>query len=204
MEPFVKLAAVAVPLDQPNVDTDQIIPARFLGRPRGDQVMAMFYDVRRDDKGGLLPDFVLNAKAYAGAKILVADVNFGCGSSRENAVTVMLDNGFKAFIAPSFGDIFFNNCFQNGVLPIKLPKDRVEALRRQLSTQPGAEISIDLEAQSVTGPDGQVDKFEVDGFRRDCLLNGVDEISLTLLHEAEINTYEQQHARELSWIGQSD
>lgn len=201
MEPFVKLTAVAAPLDQPNVDTDQIIPARFLGKPRVEQVKGMFHDVRHDASGALRPDFVLNAEAYAGAQILVADENFGCGSSRENAVTVMMDNGFRAFIAPSFGDIFFNNCFQNGVLPISLPKPRVDALRRQLSAQPGARITVDLESQTVTGPDGHVDGFQVDGFRRDCLLRGVDEISLTLSHEDEIGAYERKYSKELSWIG---
>lgn len=201
MEPFVTLTAIAVPLDQPNVDTDQIIPARFLGRPRAEQVQAMFHDVRRDPAGAMRPDFVLNTEAYAGAKILVADENFGCGSSRENAVTVMVDNGFRAFIAPSFGDIFFNNCLQNGVLPIKLPKPRVDALRHQLREQPGAQMSIDLERQTVTGPDGQVDGFEVDSFRRDCLLEGVDEIMLTLSLSDAIEAYERQHARALSWIG---
>lgn len=201
MEPFVKLTAVAVPLDQPNVDTDQIIPARFLGKPRDEQVQGMFHDVRHDASGALRPDFVLNAEAYAGAQILVADENFGCGSSRENAVTVMIDNGFKAFIAPSFGDIFFNNCFQNGVLPIRLPKTRVDTLRRHLAEQPGAKVTVDLQSQTVTGPDGQIDAFQVDGFQRDCLLKGVDEISLTLSHEHEIDEYERQYARELSWIG---
>lgn len=201
MEPFVKLTAVAVPLDQPNVDTDQIIPARFLGKPRDEQVQGMFHDVRHDASGALRPDFVLNAEAYAGAQILVADENFGCGSSRENAVTVMVDNGFKAFIAPSFGDIFFNNCFQNGVLPIRLPKTRVDTLRRHLAEEPGAKVTVDLQSQTVTGPDGQIDAFQVDGFQRDCLLKGVDEISLTLSHEHEIAEYERQYARELSWIG---
>jgi 3-isopropylmalate/(R)-2-methylmalate dehydratase small subunit len=201
MEPFVKLTAVAVPLDQPNVDTDQIIPARFLGKPRDEQVQGMFHDVRHDASGALRPDFVLNAEAYAGAQILVADENFGCGSSRENAVTVMIDNGFKAFIAPSFGDIFFNNCFQNGVLPIRLPKTRVDTLRRHLAEEPGAKVTVDLQSQTVTGPDGQIDAFQVEGFQRDCLLKGVDEISLTLSHEHEIDEYERQYARELSWIG---
>lgn len=201
MEPFVKLTAVAVPLDQPNVDTDQIIPARFLGKPRGEQVQGMFHDVRHDASGALRPDFVLNAEAYADAQILVADENFGCGSSRENAVTVMIDNGFKAFIAPSFGDIFFNNCFQNGVLPIRLPKTRVDTLRRQLAEEPGAKVTVDLQSQTVTGPDGQIDAFQVDSFQRACLLKGVDEISLTLSHEHEIAEYERQYARELSWIG---
>jgi 3-isopropylmalate/(R)-2-methylmalate dehydratase small subunit len=133
MDAFTTLTAVAVPLDQANVDTDQIIPARYLGLPREQQVR---------------PDFVLNQPAFAAAQIIVSDRNFGCGSSRENAVSVMVDNGFRAFIAPSFGDIFFNNCFQNGVLPIRLSAERVAVLRRLLREAPGATISVDLANRS--------------------------------------------------------
>lgn len=201
MAPFEKLTAVAVPLDIPNIDTDQIIPARFLGKPRPEQVDAMFHDLRFDEEGRRREGFVLNQAPYVGAQIVVADDNFGCGSSRENAVTVMIDNGFRAFIAPSFGDIFFNNCFQNGVLPIRLPKGRVEALRELLHACPGAQMRIDLHSQQVTGPDGKVDSFEVDTFRRDCLLKGVDEITLSLQYAPEIAAYERAHQRELSWIG---
>ncbi len=200
MEPFRTLTAVAVPLDQANVDTDQIIPARFLGRPREQQVGAMFHDLRRDASGALRPDFVLNQPAYAGAQVLVADRNFACGSSRENAVSVMVDNGFRAFIAPSFGDIFFNNCFQNGVLPVVLPAERVAAIRSALRASPGATVTVDLAAQRVTGPDGQSDPFEIDTFRKDCLLKGVDEISLTLGHEAEIIAFEQRHRQSMDWL----
>ena len=190
MEPFTTLDAVAVPLDQPNMDTDQITPARFLGAPRAEQVHALFHDLRYDRDGRPVPGFVLNQPDYAGARIVVANRNFGCGSSRENAVTVMVDNGFRAFIAPSFGDIFFNNCFQNGVLPIRLPAERVEALRAALHASPGARLAVDLQAQTVTGPDGQADRFDIDSFRKDCLLRGVDEISFTLSHETQIAAYE--------------
>ncbi len=200
MEPFTTLTAVAVPLDQPNVDTDQIIPARFLGIPREQQVSALFHDLRTDSTGQPHERFVLNQPAYADARILVADRNFGCGSSRENAVSVLVDNGFRAFIAPSFGDIFFNNCFQNAVLPIRLPAARTDALRALLSASPGARISIDLSAQTVTGPDGQVDAFEIDSFRKDCLLKGVDEISLTLGYEQDIAAFEARRAGGQSWI----
>jgi 3-isopropylmalate/(R)-2-methylmalate dehydratase small subunit len=200
MEPFSTLTAAAVPIDIPNVDTDQIIPARFLGHPRDQQVGAMFHDLRYDPEGRPRPDFVLNRPQYAGARIIVADKNFGCGSSRENAVSVMVDNGFRAFIAPSFGDIFFNNCFQNGVLPVRLPAERVAALRAALSVSPGAQITVDLVGMTVTGPDGRTDPFDLDSFRRDCLLQGADEITLTLGHEADIARFEARRQTETPWL----
>ena len=200
MEPFTTLIAIAVPIDLANVDTDQIIPARFLGRPRGQQVGAMFHDLRHDAHGAPRAEFVLNRAEYEGARIIVADRNFGCGSSRENAVTVMIDNGFRAFVAPSFGDIFFSNCLQNGVLPIRLPAERVDALRAALRDAPGATMTVDLERQTVTGPDGREDRFDIDPFRKDCLLRGVDEISLTLGYEAEIAGFEQRRRRETPWL----
>ena len=200
MEPFTKVAAVAVPIDQPNVDTDQIIPARFLGSPRPDQVKGFFRDVRLDPNGKLREGVTLNNPAYAGAKIIVGNNNFACGSSRESAVTVMYDNGFRAFIAPSFGDIFFNNCFQNGVLPIRLPAERAARLRALLHVSPGAQVSVDLAAQTVTSPDGEVDRFEIDSFRKECLLKGVDEVSLTLGYETDIVRFEQRQRGELSWL----
>jgi 3-isopropylmalate/(R)-2-methylmalate dehydratase small subunit len=195
MEPFAKLTAVAIPIDQPNLDTDQIIPARFLGKPRDMQVDALFHDLRYDAERRPRPDFALNKPAYAGARIVVAERNFACGSSRENAVTVMVDNGFRAFIAPSFGDIFFNNCFQNGVLPIRLPADRVARIRVILHELPGAELSIDLANQTVIGPDGRSDSFEIDSFRKDCLLKGVDEINFTLGYEKDIAGFEARTSR---------
>ncbi len=200
MEPFTTLTAVAVPIDLANVDTDQIIPARYLGRTRTEQVEGMFHDLRVDPEGRPRPGFPLNRPEYAGARILVADRNFGCGSSRENAVTTMVDNGFRAFIAPSFGDIFFNNCFQNGVLPIRLPDADVAALREALRARPGATVTVDLAAQRVTGPDGRAHPFEIDSFRKDCLLRGVDEISLTLSHEADIARHEARMRVEMDWL----
>ena len=198
--PFRSLTAVAVPLDLANVDTDQIIPARYLGRARPDQVQGLFHDLRRDATGELRPDFALNQPAFAQARILVADRNFGCGSSRENAVSVMVDNGFQAFIAPSFGDIFFNNCFQNAVVPVRLPDTRVSELRALLHASPGAQITVDLQALTVTGPDGRQDAFEIDSFRRDCLLQGLDEVSLTLAHLPQIEAFEQVHRRRMPWL----
>jgi 3-isopropylmalate/(R)-2-methylmalate dehydratase small subunit len=200
MDAFTTLTAVAVPLDQANVDTDQIIPARYLGLPRDKQVHAMFHDLRYDTEGKARPEFVLNQPAYAQAQIIVSDRNFGCGSSRENAVSVMVDNGFRAFIAPSFGDIFFNNCFQNGVLPIRLSAERVAVLRRALRDTPGASISVDLASQRVTGPDGQSDVFEIDSFRKDCLLRGVDEVSLTMSYEQDIARFEARQKQERDWL----
>jgi len=200
MEPFTTLTAAAVPIDQANVDTDQIIPARFLGRLREQQVGAMFHDLRYDSTGAPRPDFVLNQPAYAQAKIIVADRNFACGSSRENAVSVMVDNGYRAFIAPSFGDIFFNNCFQNGALPIRLDAARAAELRAMLHASPGAKIRIDLAAQTVTGPDGKTDRFEIDSFRKDCLLKGADEVSLTLSYDKDIKAFEAKQRQEMSWL----
>ena len=200
MEPFTTLTAAAIPIDQPNLDTDQIIPARFLGKPRDMQVAAVFNDLRYDPEGRPRPDFVMNQKEFSDAKIVVAERNFACGSSRENAVTVMLDNGLRAFIAPSFGDIFFNNCFQNGALPIRLEAARVAAIRAALRAKPGSKITIDLANQTVTGPDGKTDSFEIDSFRKECLLKGVDEVNLTLSYEADIARFEQRQKGELSWL----
>jgi len=190
VQAFTTLTAVAVPLDLPNVDTDQIIPARYLGRPREQQVEAMFHDLRFGPDGRPRGDFVMNRAEFSGARVIVSDRNFGCGSSREAAVTVMADNGFRAFVAPSFGDIFFGNCLQNGLLPIRLPAERVDALRALLHANPGATVSIDLAAQTLVGPDGASDRFELDPFRKDCLLKGIDEITMTLGYEAEIARYE--------------
>ncbi len=200
MQAFTTFSATAVPLDSPDIDTDQIIPARFLGRPRADQVQAMFHDLRFDAQGRCRPDAILNQAAYANAAIIVADENFGCGSSREAAVTVMMDNGFRAFIAPTFGDIFFNNCLQNGALPIRLPASRVARLRAMLHSNPGAMIAIDLFEQTVRGPDGKTDTFDIDPFRKDCLLRGVDEISFTLEHEDLIRQFEARRQLEVPWL----
>ena len=200
MEPFTTFTAVAVPIDQPNIDTDQIIPARFLGKPRTDRVAAAFHDMRRTPDGALRPELTLNQPAYKDARIIVADRNFACGSSREHAVTVLQDNGFRGFIATSFADIFYNNCFQNGVLPVVLPAERVAELRALLHKTPGATITLDLERQSVTGPDGKVDRFEIDSFRKDCLLKGQDDVSLTLGYEKDIAAFEARQKSEMTWL----
>ena len=200
MEPFVKLTAIAVPIDQPNVDTDQIIPARYLGRSREQQVEGFFHDMRLDANERPREGVTLNNPAYKGAKIIVANHNFACGSSRENAVTTMVDNGYRAFVAPSFGDIFFNNCFQNGCLPIRLPAERVARIRVILHELPGAEIAIDLAKQTVTGPDGQTDSFEIDPFRKEMLLKGADEVKITLGYESDIKRFEDRQKQEMPWL----
>ncbi len=200
MDAFTTLKAIAVPIDQANVDTDQIIPARFLGRMRDRQVEGFFHDFRLDPNGRPREGVTLNNPAYKGAKIMVGNTNFACGSSRENAVTTMVDNGFRSFIAPSFGDIFFNNCFQNGCLPIRLPADRVARIRVILHELPGAEIAIDLAKQTVTGPDGQVDSFEVDPFRKEMLLKGADEVKITIGYENDIKRFEDKQKQEMPWL----
>ncbi|MBN9089918.1 MAG: 3-isopropylmalate dehydratase small subunit [Reyranella sp.] len=200
MDAFTTLKAVAVPIDQANVDTDQIIPARFLGRTRDRQVEGFFHDFRLDPNGRPREGVTLNNPAYKGARIMVGNTNFACGSSRENAVTTMVDNGFRAFIAPSFGDIFFNNCFQNGCLAIRLPADRVARMRVILHELPGAEISIDLAKQTVVGPDGKTDSFEVDSFRKEMLLKGADEVKITLGYDADIKRFEDRQRQEMPWL----
>jgi len=188
MQPFVTLTATAAPLDLVNVDTDRIIPARFLRKPRdAGYGQFLFHDLREADR-----DFVLDRPEHRGAQILVAAENFGCGSSREGAVWALAGAGFRAWIAPSFGDIFFENSAKNGALAIVLPRERVQAMREMLHAQPGRQLTIDLPSQTVTLPDGTADRFEVDPFRKECLLAGIDEIALTLRYEDAIAEFERQ------------
>lgn len=195
MEPFTRLEAVAAPLDIVNVDTDRIIPARFLRLPRSAGYHNyLFHDLR--EAGG----FVLDDPAYRSAQILVAAENFGCGSSREGAVWALAGAGLRAWVAPSFGDIFFENSFKNGTLPVILPAPRVTQIRQLLAAKPGSKLVIDLAAQTVTLPDGSVERFEVDPFRKECLLNGWDEIDLTLQHEAAIAAHERRQRTETPWL----
>jgi 3-isopropylmalate/(R)-2-methylmalate dehydratase small subunit len=201
MEPFARLDATAAPISVPNVDTDQIIPARFLWRKRNDGWgHLLFHDLRFDDAGAPKPEFVLNRSAYRDSRILVADRNFGCGSSREHAVWALYDHGIRAVIATSFGDIFFNNSFQNGLLPVALPTERVVALRSMLEQSPGSHLVVDLAAQEVTGPDGAIDPFEIDPFRKECLLAGTDNISFTLGHRERIADFEKAYEAKIGWI----
>ncbi|MGZ5034436.1 MAG: 3-isopropylmalate dehydratase small subunit [Usitatibacter sp.] len=196
MEPFTTLTAIAVPLDLVNVDTDRIVPARFLRQPRSaGYENFLFHDLREGDR-----DFVLDRPEYRGARILVAAQNFGCGSSREAAVWALAGAGFRAWIAPSYGDIFFENSFKNGVLAIVLPIERVAAIRGELARRPGAAIAIDLAAQTIRAPDGSVQRFEVDPFRKECLLAGIDEIDLTLRYEDDLASYEARQRIETPWL----
>jgi len=195
MEPFTRLEAVAAPLDIANVDTDRIIPARFLRLPRSAGYHNyLFHDLR--EAGG----FVLDDPAYRSAKILVAAENFGCGSSREGAVWALAGAGLRAWIAPSFGDIFFENSFKNGALPVILPAPQVRQIRQLLAARPGTKLVIDLAAQTVALPEGSLEHFEVDPFRKECLLKGWDEIDLTLQHEAAIAAYEARQRSETPWL----
>ena len=201
MNSFTKLTAVAAPLEFANVDTDKIIPARFLRKLRepGYERLA-FHDIRYDAEGKDLPDFVPNQAPYRKAKIIVAGANFGCGSSREAAVYVMWDYGIRSVIAPSFGDIHYGNELQNGMLPVVLPDETCQKLRQQLRDKPGAEIGIDLESQTVTGPDGATYRFDIDPNHKERLLNGLDDIGLVMQNIKEIEAFEKKHHSELPWL----
>jgi len=200
---FTRHTGVAAPLDLPNVDTDRVIPARFLRKPQGSAGYEryLFHDVRFTAEGAERPEFVLNQPPYRPATILVAADNFGCGSSREAAVWALMAYGIRCVIAPSLGDIFHQNCFKNGLLPVILPADLVADLRRQLHARPGATITADLEAQTVAAPDGATHRFDVDAFAQRMLLTGQDEIALTLGYEAQIRAFEARQHSERSWLG---
>ena len=201
MRAFTKVTGIAAPLDLANIDTDKIIPARFLRRLRepGYEKLA-FHDIRYDADGKDRPDFVLNQAPYRNAKILVAAANFGCGSSREAAVYVMWDYGIRSVIAPSFGDIHYGNELQNGMLPVVLPDATCQQLRAQLRDKPGAQITVDLETQTVTGPDGATYRFEIDANHKERLLKGLDDIGLVMQNIKEIEAFEKKHHAELPWL----
>jgi 3-isopropylmalate/(R)-2-methylmalate dehydratase small subunit len=191
MDKFALLTATAAPLNVANVDTDKIIPARFLKTiKRTGLGKSLFADMRYAADGAEKSDFVLNQPKYRHAEILVAGDNFGCGSSREHAPWALLDFGIRCVIAPSFADIFFNNCFKNGILPIVLPEEIVAELMEDAALGTNARLTVDLEAQVVVRPNGSKILFEVDTFRKHCLLNGLDDIGLTLEHTAAIDAYE--------------
>lgn len=198
---FTTLEAVAAPLAQPDIDTDTILPARFLKRIEiAGLGRVLFNEWRFTPDGRERPGFVLNQPAYRDARILVAGANFGCGSSRENAVWALYDHGIRCVIAPSFGDIFFSNSVNYGLLPIVLPAGRVEALVAMLAANPGAQVAVDLAAQQVRFPDGSVERFEVAAAAKHRLLNGLDEIALTLEREPQIAAYEARRRRERPWL----
>ena len=191
MNSFSRQTGLVATLDRVNVDTDQIIPKQFLKRiERTGFGQFLFYDWRFNADGSLKPGFELNQPRFQGATILVARANFGCGSSREHAPWALLDYGFRSIIAPSFADIFYNNCFKNGMLPVVLSEEQVEQLFERATATAGYELTVDLERQWVTDDDGLRFSFEVDPFRRECLLKGLDDIGLTLQHEDKIRDHE--------------
>ncbi|WCN39395.1 3-isopropylmalate dehydratase small subunit [Aneurinibacillus uraniidurans] len=193
MEPFKSVTSVVSPLDRVNVDTDAIIPKQFLKRiERTGFGQFLFYEWRFDEQENVNPDFELNKPRYSGSQILIARNNFGCGSSREHAPWALLDYGFKVVIAPSFADIFHNNCFKNGILPIVLPEETVDQLFKNTATE-GYELTVDLEANTISDKNGLVIPFQVNEYRRHCLLNGLDDIGITLQQEDKIAAYEANY-----------
>jgi 3-isopropylmalate/(R)-2-methylmalate dehydratase small subunit len=199
MQPFVRETGVVVPLDRPNVDTDQIIPKQFLKRiERTGFGQFLFNDWRFRPDGSLDPDFELNRPGYENATILLAGRNFGSGSSREHAPWALDDYGFRAIIAPSYADIFYSNCFKNGILPVTLPEEVVNDLMARATERPGYRLTVDLERGVISDEEeGDIASFEVDPFRRHCLLEGLDDIGLTLQHEAAVTAYEQRRSASL-------
>jgi 3-isopropylmalate/(R)-2-methylmalate dehydratase small subunit len=200
MQPFTHLTGIVAPLDRVNVDTDQIIPKQFLKTIKRTGLReGLFFDWKKKKDGSADPDFFLNQARYQHATILLTRDNFGCGSSREHAPWALLDQGFRCVIAPSFADIFYNNCFQNGILPVVLTGEEVAALFAG-SLTPGYQLTVDLADQTVTTPDHRTFRFDVDPFRKDCLYRGLDSIGLTLQHEAAITAYEQRRNLEAPWL----
>ncbi|MEO1912123.1 MAG: 3-isopropylmalate dehydratase small subunit [Paracoccus sp. (in: a-proteobacteria)] len=201
MDKFTTLTGIAAPMPLVNIDTDMIIPKQFLKTiKRSGLGVNLFDEMRYDRDGNEIPDFVLNQPAYRDAEILIAGDNFGCGSSREHAPWALLDFGIRCVISTSFADIFFNNCFKNGILPVALPQDAVDALMADAGNGANARVTVDLESQTVTSPDGTTYHFEVDAFRKHCLLNGLDDIGLTMEKAAAIDTFEDQMAQARPWI----
>jgi 3-isopropylmalate/(R)-2-methylmalate dehydratase small subunit len=201
MEKFTTLTGIAAPLPMINVDTDMIIPKQYLKTiKRTGLGKGLFAELRYDEEGKPHPHFVLHKAPYTQAKILITGENFGCGSSREHAPWALLDFGFRCIIAPSFADIFYNNCFKNGILPIALPQEDVDKLMDDAQRGANAIITIDLEKQEITGPDGGCIKFEIDPFRKHCLINGLDDIGLTMQKGASIDAYEVKRQQTQPWL----
>ena len=201
MDKFTTLTGVAAPLPAINVDTDKIIPKQFLKTiARTGLGKALFYEMRYDDQGKERPDFVLNKPAYRQAKILVAGINFGCGSSREHAPWALLDFGIRCVIAEDFADIFYNNCFKNGILPIRLPKAEMAKLFDDAERGANATLTVDLDSQTIRGPDGGTIHFEIDAFRKHLLLNALDDVGLTMQKSAKIDAFEEKRTLAQPWL----
>ena len=201
MEKFNKLTGIAAPMPLVNIDTDMIIPKQFLKTIKRSGLGANLFDEMRFDKdGNEIPDFVLNKKAYKNAEIIVAGENFGCGSSREHAPWALLDFGIKCVISTSYADIFYNNCFKNGILPIVLKPEEVDLLMEDSKNGENARISIDLERQIVQSSEGVEFSFEIDEFKKHCLLNGLDDIGLTMEKASSIDEFEEKYQRQMPWV----
>lgn len=201
MEPFTTVSGLVAPLDRVNVDTDQVIPKQFLKTIKRTGLReGLFFDWRKLKDGSPDPSFFLNQPRYQGATILLTRDNFGCGSSREHAPWALLDQGFRCLIAPSFADIFYNNCFQNGILPVVLRAEEVLQLMKDVIESEGYRLTVDLYHQTVTAPKGTMYRFEIDPFRKDCLYRGLDAIGLTLQHEDAITAYEFRRKAEAPWL----
>lgn len=204
MKPFTWLHAVAAPLDIAKIDTGMIVPGRFQRMPHrpghADYARVFLHDLRFDGAGNPRPEFVLNHPAYQDAQILVTGADFGCGSSRESAAYALLDYGIRALVGASFGDVFAGNCMQNGIVPVVLAQERVEQLRRQLKAAPGAKMTVDLAQQTVTAPDGIQCRFDIDATRKERLLNGLDDIDVTLQHLTDIEAFVACYRAEMTWL----
>ncbi len=201
MDKFTSLTAVAAPMPRVNIDTDAIIPKQYLKTiKRTGLGKGLFSEWRYNDDGSDNPDFVLNQPAYKDAKIIVAGDNFGCGSSREHAPWALKDYGITCVISTQFGDIFYNNCFQNGILPVVVSADDLEKLMDDASRGANATLTVDLEAQEIRGPDGGVVRFEIDAFKKHCLLNGLDSVGLTLEKADAIEAFEGKHQEDRPWV----
>ncbi len=201
MDKFTTLTGIAAPLPLVNVDTDMIIPKQFLKTiKRSGLGKALFYEMRYDENGNPNPDFILNREPWTRAEILVAGENFGCGSSREHAPWALKDFGIRCVIAPSFADIFYNNCFKNGILPVVLPEEAVGKLMEDAGKGGNARITVDLPQQTVSSSEGEVFRFEIDPFRKHCLLEGLDDIGLTLQKIRHIDSYEERQKGAMPWL----
>ena len=201
MEPYVNHESIAALMDRSNVDTDQIIPKQFLKKvERSGFGVHLFHDWRYNADGSDNPEFELNKPTFQGAKILVAGDNFGCGSSREHAPWAIADYGFNTIISTSYADIFYNNCFKNGILPIVVSKEELASLMEEVSNNEGVKLSIDLENQTINTPGGTEIKFDIDDFRKENLLKGLDDIGLTLQHEDKITAFETKQKQDVPWL----
>ncbi|MCC7082235.1 MAG: 3-isopropylmalate dehydratase small subunit [Burkholderiales bacterium] len=200
MNPFARISAIAVPIDEPNVDTNQLCPTRFNKLPRGPAYARVLFHDRRFNADGSEKEHILNAEPFNRAQIIVADRNWGSGSSRESAVYALYEFGIRCIIAPSFADIHLNNCYKNGLLPVVLGEAECEALRGQLRDRPGATIAVDLDAQTVTDARGGIHRFDIDPVRKKCLLEGLDDIARTLQYQRAFEAFEADYRNERAWL----